>query len=77
MRLIKTKIEISDENYKTLKSILDNGFCSYRNEWQPKDINQVIDHLIFIALNCNKLRINTVNQYLEEINKKRHNNEKL
>ena len=33
------KIEISDENYKILNSILENGFCSYRNEWQPRDIN--------------------------------------
>ena len=46
MRVIKIKIEVSEENYKILNSILENGFVSYCNEWQPRDINQVIARLI-------------------------------
>ena len=68
------KIEISIENYKILNSILENGFVSYRNEWQSRNINQVIDHLLFIAWAYNRLRIKTVDEYLKLINKKRYNN---
>ena len=71
------KIEISDENYKILNSILENGFVSYCNEWQPRDINQVINRLLLVAWAYNRLRQKTVDEYLKLMNKKRHNNEKL
>ena len=66
------KIEISDENYKILNSILENGFVSYRNEWQPRDINQVINHLLFVAWAYDRLRQKTVDEYLKLMNKKRY-----
>lgn len=72
MRVIKIKIEVSEENYKILNSILKNGFVSYRNEWQPRNINQVIDHLLFTAWAYDRLRIKTVDEYLKLINKKRY-----
>ena len=70
MRVIKIKIEVSDEIYKILNSILENGFSI--NNWQSIDINQVIDHLLFIAYAHDKFKEKTENEYFELIYKKRY-----
>ena len=72
--MIITKIEVSDENYKILKSILENGFSI--DNWQSIDINQVIDHLLFIAYAYDKFKEKTENEYLELIYNKRYRNDK-
>ena len=67
------KIEISIEMYNVLNSIVDNGFSDfyiYFNDIQPRNKNQVIEHLINMAYLNGNLKEKSIDEYLKGINKK-------
>ena len=66
-------IEVSIEVYNVLNSIVNEGFCRfyiYFNDIQPRNINQVIEHLINMSYLNDILKEKTIDEYFKGINKK-------
>ena len=64
-----TKVEINEKNMATLNSILEKGFRYHDEDYQPKNINQVISRLIELVHYEDYLKKETVDIYLEWYNK--------
>ena len=60
-----TKVEINEKNMATLNSILEKGFRYHDEDYQPKNINQVISRLIELVHYEDYLKEETVDIYLE------------
>ena len=69
-------IEVSIEMYNVLNSIVNEGFSefyiyfNYINDIQPRNINQVIEHLINMAYLNDNLKEKSIDEYFKGINKK-------
>ena len=66
-------IEVSIEMYNVLNSIVNEGFSEfyiYFNDIQPRNINQVIEHLINMAYLNDNLKEKSIDEYFKGINKK-------
>ena len=69
-------IEVSIEVYNVLNSIVNEGFSefyiyfNYINDIQPRNINQVIEHLINMAYLNDNLKEKSIDEYFKGINKK-------